>query len=245
MAELLQTENKHSNNYIIMATLVNDLFLNIIWYMNIEDNKTSVKVTNQPGGKSNWNLYWNEPEKNPKGKTSNSTHRSIQSWIIITKATSSSEKSAPKKKKKKGNWKKKKGKKRKKNSIKNYPPMTPKKAVKAVSPLETKRQTTARKTKFSRQSKSNRLPEENQAYNSVDHLINAHYAFLTLQAYREHIKANKCKASVIAPVSSNLLVLSHVPHKQLSLRIAHTQYRTAILLNHKQAHENNHHKIKI
>ena len=50
-------------------------FLKDISFMNahnIAENKTSVKVHNNPGGQSNWSLYWNEPEKNPKTKPSNS-----------------------------------------------------------------------------------------------------------------------------------------------------------------------------
>lgn len=101
--------------------------------MNIEENKASVKVSNQPGGKSNWSLYWNEPEKNPKNKTANSNSHLTQSTNTTTKASSPWETKPKKTKKKKrkqpGNSKKKR---RKNKSTTNYPPMTPETQARAA-----------------------------------------------------------------------------------------------------------------
>lgn len=44
---------------------------------NIGEAKTSVKVNNNPGGKSNFSLYWNEPEKSAPKKPSNSKINTI------------------------------------------------------------------------------------------------------------------------------------------------------------------------
>ena len=56
----------HKNTYILPIALK-------MQQHNIAETKTSVKVNNNPGGKSNWSLYWNEPEKNTANKPSNRT----------------------------------------------------------------------------------------------------------------------------------------------------------------------------
>lgn len=70
MVECLEICPQESNAAWRSVVLLFNLSMN---QHNIGEAKTSVKVNNNPGGKSNWSLYWNEPEKNAPKKPSNST----------------------------------------------------------------------------------------------------------------------------------------------------------------------------